>query len=455
MSQRVKGTAIGIDLGTTYSCAAMWFRGKKRVEIIPNDQGNMITPSCVAFNDSELLVGKSAKNQITRNPTNTVFDAKRLIGSRFDDPQVHKDMKSWPFKLIKCDLGKPSVVVNFKGEEKIFPPEELSAMVLKKMKEATKEAGTIAVLNVLRLLNEPTAAAIAYGVDIMSEKQLNKDMSILVFDLGGGTFDVSLLTISKTGAIEVKAVGGDTHLGNPRAMARLKVACEKAKRDLSSTRLALIEIDCLYDGIDFSINISRAKFEVLNSTYFEKYIQLVEKCLCDGAMKKTDVDEVVVAGGSSRIPKVQQMVADFFDGKTLCKSLNGDEVVASGAAILAARLSGDDDLKQELVLLDVTPRSLGLSTNVMDFDRITERDVMLVIIPRNTHIPTNKKKIVYVPPNTTETQFSVYQGEGVKVTDNKLLGEFTFCGLTPCRNGISELDVCFNLDDNGILLVSV
>ncbi|GJY70990.1 heat shock cognate 70 kDa protein, partial [Tanacetum coccineum] len=280
-------------------------------------------------------------------------------------------------------------------------------------------------------------------------------------------------------SIEVKAVGGDTHLGgedfdvtlvdycitefkkkhkkdirgNPRAMARLKVACEKAKRDLSSTSLALIEIDCLYDGIDFSINISRAKFEVLNSTYFEKCIQLVEKCLCDGAMKKTDVDEVVVVGGSSRIPKVQQMVADFFDGKTLCKSLNGDEAVASGAAILAARLSGDDDLKQELVLLDVTPRSLGISVDNNASDRITERDVMLVIIPRNTSIPTKKKRIVYVPLYTTTVYISVYQGEGVKVADNTLLGKFDISGLTPSPRRM-ELEVCFSLDDNGILLVS-
>ncbi|GJY91363.1 heat shock cognate 70 kDa protein-like protein [Tanacetum coccineum] len=325
------------------------------------------------------------------------IDVKRLIGNKFSDPQVQNDMKMWPFKVMKGDSEKPSVVVEFKGEEKKFAPEELSAMVLKKMKETaelylgkevknavitvpayfnnqqreeTKEAGTRAGLNVLRLLNEPTAAAIAYGVDNLSDENWTKDKkTVLVFDLGGGTFDVSLLTISKKGVIDVKAVGGDTHLGgedfdttlinycinefkkkntgvdirgNPRALGRLKVACEKAKRDLSSTIFAPIEIDCLHEGIDFSTKISRAKFEELNATYFDKCIQLLESCLFDGEMKKKDVDEVVVVRGSSRIPKIQRMV-EFFDGKTLCRSLNGDEAVASGAAILAARLSGNDD----------------------------------------------------------------------------------------------------------------
>nr|GEV08594.1 heat shock cognate 70 kDa protein-like [Tanacetum cinerariifolium] len=327
MSKRVYGSAMGIDLGTTYSCSAIWLSRKKRVEIIPNEQGNMITPSCVAFNDSEMLVGDSAKYQIARNPTNTVFDVKHLIGNKFSDPQVQNDMKMWPFKVMKGDSEKPSVVAEFKGEEKKFAPEELSAMVLKKMKETdelflgkevknvvitvpayfnnqqreeTKEAGTRAGLNVLRLLNEPTTAAIAYGVDNLSDENWNKDKKlVLVFDLGGGTIDVSLLTISKKGVIEVKAVGGDTHLGNPRALGRLKVACEKAKRDFSSTIFAPIENDCLHDDIDFSTKISRAKFEELNATYFDKCIQLLEECLHDGEMKKKDVDEVVIVGGSN------------------------------------------------------------------------------------------------------------------------------------------------------------
>ncbi|GKB70153.1 heat shock cognate 70 kDa protein-like protein [Tanacetum coccineum] len=471
MSKRVKGTAIGIDLGTTYSCAAIWFNNKNRVEIIPNEQGNRITPSCVAFNDSELLVGESAKNQIASNPHNTVFDVKRLIGSRFSDPQVQKDMELWPFKVIEGDSEKPSVVVEYKGEEKRFAPEELSAMVLKKMKEnaerfleeevknvvitvpayfnnrqreATKEAGAHAGLNVLRLFNEPTAAAIAYGVDNLSDKNWNKDKkTVLVFDLGGGTFDVSLLTISNTGVIDVKAVGGDTHLGgedfdttlvnycinefkkkntgvdirgNPRALARLKVACEKAKRDLSSTIFAPIEIDCLHEGIDFSTKISRAKFEELNATYFAKCIQLLESCLFDGEMKKKDVDSQ-----------------------------------SSTNAIMAARLSGnDDDMKQEdVVLLDVTPLSLGIA---VDYD--WGKDYMLVIIPRNTSIPTSVKKIVSSKVNGSSARIQVFQGEGEMVNDNILLGSFILNGLTLGTNGRSDIEVCFNLDINGILLVS-
>ncbi|GJX74959.1 heat shock cognate 70 kDa protein [Tanacetum coccineum] len=504
MSERVVGPAIGIDLGTTYSCVAIWFDNKNRVEIIPNEQGNRITPSCVAFNDSESLVGESAKNQIARNPANTVFDVKRLIGSRFNDPQVQKDMELWPFKVIEGDSEKPSVVVEYKGEEERFAPEELSAMVLKKMKEdaklflgeevknavitipayfnnrqreATKKAGADAGLNVLRLLSEPTAAAIAYGVDNLSDKNWNKDKkTVLVFDLGGGTFDVSLLIISKTGAIDVKAVGGDTHLGgedfdatlvnycinefkkknrgvdirgNPRALGRLKVFCEKAKRDLSSMSVASIDIDCLYEGIDFFTTISRAKFEELNATYFDKCIKLLEECLRDGEMLKKDVDEVVIVGGSSRIPKVQRMVEEFFGGKTLCRGLNGDEAVASGAAILAARLSGNY-MKQDVVLMDVIPRSLGIEIDIID----GEKDLMEVIIPKNTRIPTSMKTKCFAYDNKTSVEISVYQGEGVKVKDNLLLGSFKFGGLTPGTNGRSYMEVCLNLNVDGILLVT-
>ncbi|KAL8259941.1 hypothetical protein R6Q59_027894 [Mikania micrantha] len=503
MSQKLKGAAIGIDLGTTYSCAAVWFDRKKRVEVISNEQGNNITPSCVAFNDAEILIGEGAKYQIARNPANTVFDVKRLIGCRFCDPQVQKDMKSWPFKIVEGLAEKPTVMVKLKGEDKKYAPEELSAMVLKKMKEcaqafigrevtdavitvpayfnnnqreATLEAGAIAGLNVMRLINEPTAAAIAYGLDHRLDQTWQNVKNVLVFDLGGGTFDVSLLKISKTGVIDVIAVGGDTHLGgedfdatlvsyciqdfekkhrenitnNPRALARLKVACEKAKKDLSSATFATIDIDCLYGGIDFSIKISRAKFEELNSSYFEKCIKLVEKCLCDGEIEKENVDEVVLVGGSTRIPKVQSLVEEFFDGKAVCKSMNGDEAVAFGASILAARLSGDDETDDlDIVLQDVTPLSLGI-----EVDNDAEKNCMLVVIPRNSSIPTNRKKMVHSKVNKTLATISVYQGESSKVEGNVLLGRFELCGLTLGSNGRSDIEVCFNINANGILLVS-
>nr|XP_043625370.1 heat shock cognate 70 kDa protein-like [Erigeron canadensis] len=506
MSRGVKGAAIGIDLGTTYSVAAVWFQGKNRVEIIPNEQGNKITPSCVAFDDTELFVGEGAKNQITRNPSNTVFDVKRLIGSRFGDSRVQKDMESWPFKIIEGPAEKPTVVVEFKGEKRELAPEALSSMVLMKIKEsaeefigtkvsdavitvpayfndkqreATKEASTKAGFNVIRLINEPTAAAIAYGLDNMADKKwykIDKNKNVLVFDLGGGTFDVSLLTVGKKGVV-VKAVGGDTHLGgedfdktlvdycidkfkkqhgevdirgNPRALGRLKVACEKAKRDLSSTTITRIEIDCLYGGIDFSIKISRAKFEELNLTYFEKCIQLVEKCLIDGKMKKEMVDDVVVVGGSTRIPKVQRMVEEFFDGKKLCKSMNGDEAVASGAAILASRLSGNNGKIQDIVLIDVTPLSLGIEVKNME----GENGFMKVIIPRNTSIPTSKVEMFVSNENSTRAKIAVYQGESDRVKGNTLLSEFNLSGLTLGPNGTSKIKVVFDVDVNGILCVS-
>ncbi|KAJ0743194.1 putative Heat shock protein 70 family [Helianthus annuus] len=414
-------------------------------------------------------------------------------------------MESWPFKVVEGPALKPTVVVELKGEEKKYAPEELSAMVLKKLKEsaeafigrevtdavitvpayfnnnqreATKEAGTLAGLNVMQLINEPAAAAIAYGLDHMADRTWHNDKNVLVFDLGGGTFDVSLLKISKTGVIDVKAVGGDTHLGgedfdatlvnycvnefqkkhrenvrgNPRALGRLKVACEKAKRDLSSATFTPIEIDCLYEGIDFSIKISRAKFEELNSSYFVKCIKLVEKCLFDGEMKKKDVDEVVVVGGSTRIPKVQRLLEEFFDGKTLCKDMNGDEAVAFGAAILAAKLSGNnnsDIVVWDAVLQDVTPFSLGIEVKI---NGVT--GYMSVVIPRNTSIPICKKEIYYSSNNSTFVTISVYQGESNKVKDNVLLGKFNLSGLTQAFNGESQLEVCFNIDANGILLVT-
>ncbi|GJR47792.1 heat shock cognate 70 kDa protein [Tanacetum coccineum] len=424
------------------------------------------------------LVAASSRNRKPRDlwnstvtsssPTRERVDiyVKRLIGSRFSDPQVQKDMELWPFKVIEGDSEKPSVVVEYKGVEKRFAPEELSALASRKKQKR--------MLNCFLEKSEPTAAAIAYGVDNLSDIKGNKDKkTVLVFDLGGGTFDVSLLIISKTGVIDVKAVGGDTHLGgedfdatlinycindfkknnrgvdirgNPKALGRLKVACEKAKRDLSSTSSTSIEIDCLHGGIDFSATISRAKFEELNAAYFKKCIKLLEECLRDGEMKKKDVDEVVIVGGSSRIPKVQRMVEEFFGGKTLCRSLNGDEAVASGAAILAARLSGNY-MKQDVVLLDVIPRSLGIEIQNGD-----EKGLMQVIIPKNTCIPTSMKKKFLSLGN--ETRISVYQGEGVKVKDNLLLGSFQFGGLTPGTNGCPDHEVCFNLNVDGILLVS-
>lgn len=504
MSERVKGAAIGIDLGTTYSCAGVWFEKKNRVEIIPNEQGNKTTPSFIAFTDSELLVGEGAKNQIVSNPTNTVFDVKRLMGRRFNEPGVQNDMELWPFKIIEGPSLKPTVVVRFRGRKKKFSPEELSGMVLKKMKEAaeefigtevtdavitvpayfnnkqreaTMEAGAIAGLNVLRLLNEPTAAAIAYGIDNKADA---KEKNVLVFDLGGGTFDVSLLRVGKRGAIDVKAVGGDTHLGgedfdrtlvdycikefkknrkvdlsgNPRALARLKVACEKAKRDLSSTAITSIFIDCLYGDMDFYTKISRAKFEELNSAFFYKCIQLVGKCLRDGKIQKKEVDEVVVVGGSSRIPKIQRMLKEFFDGKTLCKSVNGDEAVAFGAAILAAKLSGNYDTvtqEQDVVLVDVASRSLG----ILFKEPISgKEDCMDVIIPRNKPIPTSITKTYFSQLNETAVLIAVYQGEKKKVKDNILLGEFSLRGLTLGPNGKSEIEVCFEIDVNGIFQVS-
>ena len=398
--------AIGIDLGTTYSCVGVW--QNDRVEIIANDQGNRTTPSYVAFTDSERLIGDAAKNQTAMNPTNTVFDAKRLIGRKFSDSKVREDIKDWSFNVVSGEADKPTIEVNFKGEKKRFEPEEISSMVLLKMKEvaemymgttvkdavvtvpayfndsqrqATKDAMTIAGLNCLRIINEPTAAAIAYGLD----KNKEDDMNVLIFDLGGGTFDVSLLNI-EDGIFEVKATAGDTHLGgedfdarllrhfleefkrkhkkdisgNPKSLRRLRTACERAKRTLSSTAQTAIEIDSLYEGIDFYTTITRARFEELNADLFRKCMQPVEQVLRDSKIDKSKVDEIVLVGGSTRIPKIQQMLSDFFNGRELNKSINPDEAVAYGAAVQAAILSGVDNSNvQDLLLLDVTPVSLG------------------------------------------------------------------------------------------------
>ncbi|XP_065210337.1 heat shock 70 kDa protein cognate 4-like [Planococcus citri] len=491
--------AIGIDLGTTFSCVGVFQHGK--VEIIANDQGNRTTPSYVAFTDTEILIGDAAKNQSTKNLKNTIFDVKRIMGRKFDfddnDIIFRNDVNHWPFKVVN-ENTKPKIKVKICGASRTYCPEEISAMVLRKMKEtaedylgkpvknavitvpayfndsqrgATIDAAKIAGLNVLRIINEPTAAAIAYGL----ERKDSGEQTVLVFDLGGGTFDVSILTI-QNGIFEVKSTAGDTHLGgedfdsrmvnhfvkeckkiynvnineNERALRRLRIACEGAKRILSSALRADISIDSLFNGTDFNSWISRAPFEQLNADYFRSIIALVEKAISDAKLHRTQIDHVVLVGGSSRIPKIRKILQDFFGGKELYKSINPDEAVAYGATVQAAILNGDkSEIVENVVLVDVLPLSLGVGVGPFENRSVS------VILPRNTVIPAKETRDYgTLQDNQTSLFIAVYEGEHIEAKKNHLLGEFSLYGIPPAPAGVHRIDETFEIDANGILNIT-
>ncbi|KAK1036162.1 Heat shock protein ssb1, partial [Friedmanniomyces endolithicus] len=514
MADEVYDGAIGIDLGTTYSCVAN-YEGAG-VEIIANEQGSFTTPSFVSFTSEERLIGEAAKNQAAMNPENTVFDAKHLIGRRFDDPTVKKDIESWPFKVIDDD-NSPKIQVEYLGETKTFSPQEISAMVLGKMKEvaetklgkkvqkavitvpayfndnqrqATKDAGAISGLNVLRIINEPTAAAIAYG---LGAGKSDKERNVMIYDLGGGTFDVSLLHI-QGGVFTVKATAGDTHLGgqdfdtnllehfkkefqrktkkdisgDARALRRLRTACERAKRTLSNGTQTTIEIDSLFDGEDLNANITRARFEEINAKAFNGTMQPVEQVLKDANFERSKVDEIVLVGGSTRIPRIQKLLSDFFNGKKLEKSINPDEAVAYGAAVQAGILSGKATSADtaDMLLLDVVPLSLGVAMEGNIFAPVVPRGqtVRISTLPmfvakpvdhQPAHVPTIKKRtFTTVADNQQTVQFPVFQGERVNCEDNTSLGEFTLSPIPAMKAGDAVLEVVFEVDVNGILKVT-